>query len=218
MTKQVRFEVGDVVHWDGCGDYTVTADHVSGFAGHVQLAGRYAVHQDELKLIRRASESQREGGFAVGQMVRLRGGSGRGAAIAAFEVHPERGLCALFIGDPFPHRVAGLEPADPTTALDLMNGGSQVAPPQPAPMTRAARVLARIEKDPYDQQLYRDGKRPSQDMQRYATDEQAGQKEARLRMARMTVDLDRPNAFDSRSVLQLAHPREHWSGRRGGRR
>lgn len=72
-------------------------------------------------------------------------------------------------------------------------------PPQPAPMTRAARVLAKMEEDPYlKQPEVRDMERHKAELRNEA---------ARLRMARMSLDrpLDAEQARWERLVCAV-HP------------
>lgn len=91
---------------------------------------------------------------------------------------------------------------------DLMNGGPQEVPPQPAPMTRAARVLQGMERDPYLDGPLWDAPHP----------EDVGRRNeaARLRMAKWS--LDRPLERDPKKWALLTGPCHPVTGRPVGRR
>lgn len=261
MTEKVQFEVGDVVRalngYKGGhiklpqqDEYTVVRIGASRFTKNLFLGvdtdGETGWSPAHFELVRRASESQREGGFAVGQRVRAKATAaihkGRSGAVTTHIIGEH--WAVLFDGDPATDSCSmgehelELEPADPAPALthckrcniendghyvqldpeglcgycvaDLMNSGTQVTPPQPAPMTRAARVRAGMMADPYDQQRHRDGL-PPQDRQRWETDEMSINEAARLRMARMS--LDRPLDAEQARWEKLVGPCHPITGR-----
>lgn len=171
---ETKFEIGDVVRCE-CkhsayhgveGEVTGVRHHPAGVVYDVAgtLSGWNPVN---LVLVSRAS-AQREGGFAVGQRVRVKASALIHEGLVGVVVPWAKagdGYCAVL----FPHQPPNssgtafkfdeLEPADPATALppppdciaceDRPGGCDHCEPLQPAPMTRAARVLAGMMADPY---------------------------------------------------------------------
>ena len=226
---ETKFEIGDVVrltkneYW---GTNTLRIGHEGTvstnqttikFAPDVVMVDGFPCYEYNLTLVRRAS-AQREGGFSVGQRVRVARDLEDGDSIGTGEagVIVKVGTSVTFGGAQMltiqgehgqsvrlASRCDVIEPADPATALPE-------APPQPAPMTRAARVLALMEQDPYEQARNEVEARIGLDTQNHldhytatATDNEPEQQAARLRMAKISLDrpLDAERARWERLVL-----------------
>lgn len=247
---ETKFEIGDVVSRDrGVQKGTIESfDKLGRPILDNDTEKSVGWHPTRLTLVRRAS-AQREGGFAVGQRVRVKSAASRPTKSCFPSIVGEVGVILELSSDPEEpgHNVritepvdrdnlgcwyvhpSDLEPADPAPAQphrhvsdsDGHCGVCGIAPgedvpPQPAPMTRAARVLAKMERDPYIQNLETLEQRIGIDqmvspkrIDQYtadATDNEPKQQKARERMAAMTVDLDRELTYDPKRWSQLYGP------------
>lgn len=164
------------------------------------------------------ASAQREGGFAVGQRVRVSEASGYSFApceATVVAVYPGTGA-AVDHGDGKRwnvrfEQIEPVESVDPANAnfaaLDMENTSAQIrenAPawsPQPAPMTRAARVLSGMMADPYKEIV----KGPP------AAEANRRQEAARLRMAKWS--LDRPLDAERARWERLVGPVHPVTGR-----